>query len=214
MLSALPASGTRLSDPFDEVSHNIDEPEDLTIHPAGTVGRGAAEQYIRTGFFKSHRADIQSFMPVLVSMQDPEGHIGAALGYRPADDKPLFLERYLREPVHTTISRQRGCSVPRGTVVEIGNLACGDAEIAARLMWAVARHLVRRRYRWVVFTGTRSVRKILRIFPAQLIELGEAHEACAGDTGDAWGRYYRADPRVLAGFLPDAFPNQHIGAPK
>ena len=186
---------TECCEPLDELK--IVEPVD--------TGRDEVENYIREGFFRTHRANIQSFMPILLALHDDNGRVNAALGYRPGGGDRFFLERYLDQPVEVLISRASGEVVRRSDIVEIGNLACRNANRAAQLMWLLARHLMQRRYRWVVFTGTRAVRDILRIFPAAPIELSEAKEACAGHTGDAWGRYYRADPRVLAGFLPSAF---------
>jgi Thermostable hemolysin len=56
---------------------------------------------------------------------------------------------------------------------------------------------------WVVFTATASVRGILGQFRAPVVELTDADRDKVADCGDDWGRYYEADPRVMAGHLPD-----------
>jgi len=194
-----------VSNPGDGLTEWSEEPGGLRVLRLTDPGRDAAEQYIRSGFFRTHRAQIQSFMPVLVTVSGEPGQIEGALGYRAGGNEPFFLERYLDQPVELAIAERSGRSVDRHTIVEIGNLACESARTAGRLMRALARYLISQRYQWVVFTGTRAVRDILRIFPAPLIELANASEACAGNTGDTWGRYYRSDPRVMAGFLLNAF---------
>jgi hypothetical protein len=61
-----------------------------------------------------------------------------------------------------------------------------------------------RRYSWIVFTATSSVRQILAGFGAPLIALGRADAARVAAAPDGWGRYYETDPRLFAGYLPDA----------
>jgi hypothetical protein len=41
-------------------------------------------------------------------------------------------------------------------------------------------------------------------FGAPLVELARADGACVAGASDEWGRYYETDPRVYAGYLPDA----------
>jgi hypothetical protein len=177
----------------------------LKIYPADAPGREAIERYIHGIYLRTHRASIQSFMPILLAATDGLGRIQGAVGYRPASHGPFFLERYLDQPLEMAIACQLGGPVERRAIVEIGNLACPSANEAGRLMWSIARHLSRQSYQWVAFTGTRRVRELVRAFRAPLIELAPAVIRRAGQSGDEWGRYYSADPRVLAGFLPAAF---------
>ena len=69
---------------------------------------------------------------------------------------------------------------------------------------ALPRYLLELEYEWIVFTGTRTVRGILGRLGAPLHELAPASAECVSGTRDSWGRYYDTDPRVYAGFLPDA----------
>jgi hypothetical protein len=64
--------------------------------------------------------------------------------------------------------------------------------------------LMSRRYSWIVFTATGALRQILEGFGAPLIELGRADPQQVAGAADSWGRYYETDPRVYAGYLPDA----------
>jgi hypothetical protein len=189
-------------------SHAVDRPASrarFRVYTQTHPERGEVERFISNGFFESHSARIQSYLPVLLGLVDASGDIIGALGYRPGAEEPLFLERYLDAPVQQVIAERSGQPVDRQTIVEIGNLACRSADTARDLMWRVARHLLRERFLWVTFTGTRAVRQILRAFPAPVLELARATQQRAGATNDEWGRYYEADPRVVAGFLPAAF---------
>ena len=65
-------------------------------------------------------------------------------------------------------------------------------------------YLLAQDYRWIVFTATGALRQILEGFGAPLIELGRADPSSVATAADSWGRYYETDPRVFAGYLPDA----------
>ena len=67
-----------------------------------------------------------------------------------------------------------------------------------------SRKVISRRYSWIVFTATGALRQILEGFGAPLIELGRADPSSVAAAADSWGRYYETDPRVFAGYLPDA----------
>lgn len=58
--------------------------------------------------------------------------------------------------------------------------------------------------RWLVFTATSSIRRILSAMGGRCMDLGTADGARAGGGADEWGRYYSNDPRVMAGYLPSA----------
>jgi hypothetical protein len=175
----------------------------FTICRPGDPGRDLAEDYIRRAFHRVHGANIRTFMPVLLTLHDAAGHLSAVVGYRAASDGKLYLEQYLDHPVEASIAAQARTAVQRHSVVEIGNLACRNSDIARRLMRMLPQHLLGEGYLWVTFTAIRSVRDILQMFNAPLVELGKANAVRVAGTGDDWGRYYNSDPRVIAGYLPD-----------
>jgi hypothetical protein len=94
--------------------------------------------------------------------------------------------------------------VRRDEIVEVGNLAGSNCRAAVRMVAQLPIYLMSRRYSWIVFTATSSVRQILAGFGAPLIELGRADAARVAAAPDGWGRYYETDPRLYAGYLPDA----------
>jgi hypothetical protein len=174
--------------------------------------RQELERFIHATFAASHGAQVRSFLPTLVALQDA-GQIRSVAGFRSAAQESLFLERYLDRPIEEVLAARMRALRPdaivswqpimRTEIVEVGNLAGAHCRAACRLVLALPQLLLARGYRWIVFTGTGTVRGLLNAYGTPLIELGPAHGACVNDMADGWGRYYEADPRVMAGYLPE-----------
>lgn len=176
----------------------------LVAYERGQPGRETAEQFVREGFFRTHQACVQSFLPTLLTLTDRQGVIRGVVGCRFAAEEPLFLERYLDQPIESLISARTGARVRRETLVEVGNLSCRNSRVAQSLVGMLPRYLLGRGYTWIAFTATSSIRRILRHSGARLLDLGPAEAARADGSGDHWGHYYDNDPRVMAGYLPVA----------
>jgi hypothetical protein len=160
--------------------------------------RDRVEAFIRDAFGAHHGATIRSFPPILVGLEDAGGRVLGAAGFRPAEAGPLFLEQYLAEPVESLIARRAGEPVSRHEIAEIGNFACRDCATALTLIDVLARFLVEEQRRWVVFTATRTVRRIMRHLEADLQEIGRADPGLL-PAAEEWGTYFAADPRVMFG---------------
>jgi len=189
--------------------------ESLQLQPvrAGETGREALEAYVRDRFATKHGATVRSFMPTLVSFRDRQGELRGVAGLRGAEESRLYLEQYLDRPVERVLGDRLSSSagncaatrqVRRDEIVEVGNLAGASCRAAVRMVAQLPVYLMSRRYSWIVFTATGALRQILEGFGAPLIELGCADPGSVAGTPDAWGRYYETDPRVFAGYLPDA----------
>jgi hypothetical protein len=184
----------------------------LIICEPASEQRQELERFIRATFAASHGAQVSSFLPTLLALQDA-GRIRSVAGFRPATHEALFLERYLDRPIEEVLAARMRAQRPdailsrqpivRSEIVEVGNLAGTHCRAAFRLVLALPQLLLSRGYRWIVFTGTRTVRGLLNAYGTPLIELGPAHGACVNGMADDWGRYYEADPRVMAGYLPE-----------
>jgi Thermostable hemolysin len=191
----------------------------------GEPGRDVAESYVRERFATKHGAEVRTFMPTLVSFRNPAGELRGVAGIRGAQEGRLYLEQYLDWPIEQVLTvcaaRQQGSwggprLIRRDEIAEVGNLAGANCRAAVRMVAQLPAYLMTRRYSWIVFTATSSVRQILSTFAAPLIELGHARAASVATTPDNWGRYYETDPRVFAGYLPDAdrlagFARRHAG---
>jgi hypothetical protein len=176
---------------------------DIVVCGPNSAGREALETFIQDGFRRKHGAAVRSFMPVLIGLRDAGGGIIGAAGYRPAADRPLYLEQYLAQPVEQEITRRHpSMKVDRRQVAEIGNFACRDCSTAMAMVGVIAEFLLDQRHRWVVFTATRTVRGIMRHLGIGLSELGQADKSRVVVTADDWGSYYATDPRVMLGYVP------------
>jgi Thermostable hemolysin len=188
---------------------------DLQLQPvrAGESGRAELEAYVQARFAAKHGAAVRSFMPTLISFRDRQGELRGVAGIRGAAESTLYLEQYLDQPIEArlqagvqlhSIDRGGARAIGRDEIVEVGNLAGASCRAAVRMVAQLPVFLMQRRYSWIVFTATSAVRQILEGFGAPLIELGRADATDVAGTADSWGRYYETDPRVFAGYLPDA----------
>ena len=169
------------------------------LHRGGDEARAGTERFI-AGVYRQHfGARLNHFMPVLVS-RGSDGAICAAAGYRSAVE-PLFLERYLPQPVEQVLAAAIGQPAARGEIVEIGQFASQFAGEGRRLMLELARHLVDTGFRWAVMTATAELRRLFRHQGLSALPLAAAQRRCVGDEAPLWGSYYRHAPKVLAGDL-------------
>ncbi len=184
----------------------------LIICEQGSEQRHELERFVHATFAATHGAQVSSFLPTLLAMQEA-GRICSVAGFRAAARESLFLERYLDRPIEEVLTAQMcaqrpdvmatGQPITRAEIVEVGNLAGIHCRAACRLVLALPQLLLARGFRWIVFTGTGTVRGLLGTYGTPLIELASASGACAHGTPDDWGRYYENDPRVMAGYLPE-----------
>ncbi len=174
------------------------------------AGRDELEAFITAAFQRQHGAVVRSFMPMLIGLRQPEGTLVGGAGYRQGDSGHLYLEQYLPQPVETVIARQAGAGpVARASIAEIGNFACRDCPSAVAMVGVLAEFLLGKNHDWVVFTATRTVRRIMRHMGLRLAELGQADRSRLAASDD-WGSYYECDPRIMLGYLP----SWHIRVPR
>ena len=174
----------------------------LRLHSPDDAGRAEVERFIRAVYAERFGATVRRFAPCLVSLRDAEGRIVAAAGYRFAGSQPLFLERYLDEPVDAALQRRAGARPVRDAVVEVGHLAAARAGEGRRLILLLGPHLAERGAQWVVSTLTEELRHLFVRIGVTPLALGAADPARLGDEAADWGRYYTHHPVVLAGHLP------------
>lgn len=164
--------------------------------------RAEAEAFVHARFRRTHGANVVTFMPSLLLMTDSRGQIEAVVGCRRAGHAPLYLERYLEQPIEAAIAARTGSRISRSQVVEVGNFAASSSRVAATFMSFLAPHFLDRGLTWITFTATDSIRRILASLGARCADLGGADGAQTAGGPDRWGSYYSHDPRVMAGYLP------------
>ena len=174
-------------------------PSGFRLHRRDDEARLATEQFIGRVYRQHVAARLANFMPVLVS-RAVSGRTCAAAGYRSAVE-PLFLERYLPQPVERMLAAAAGVRIAREQVVEVGQFASQHPGEGRRLMLALARHLLDAGFRWVVITATADLRRLFRHQGLTVLPLADARRRCVGDEAASWGSYYRHAPKVIAGEL-------------
>ncbi len=180
--------------------------------PGQGARREALESFISQRFAEHYQARVRHFMPCLLGLHSTDGQVQGAVGLRSAQRRPLFLERYLDEPIEAAVSRCRGAPVPRAEIVEVGNLAAFGNASARLLIVALTDLLVAQGFRWVVFTGTPALLNSFQRLALDPLPLGLADPARMGEELADWGSYYASRPQVMAGeILPGHQRLQQLG---
>ena len=161
--------------------------------------RMALENFIRQRFAEHYQARVRHFMPCLLGLHGEHGEVHGAVGLRSARRRPLFLERYLDEPIEQALSQRCGRTVPREEIVEVGNLAAFGNASARLLIVALTDLLVAQGFRWVVFTGTPALLNSFQRMALDPLPLGLADPARMGEELGDWGSYYGCRPQLMAG---------------
>lgn len=170
----------------------------FSLHAPGSLERSSVETYIHDRFAKVHHAEVQHFLPNIISMRC-RGEYSAAVGLAPASTGQLFAEQYLDMPVEQVISQKLGINIPRDQVVEIGNLVSTWKGSSLLLFIVIGEVMRRLGYHYVMFTGTREVKALLARLRYSPIVLADANPAVLPDGGASWGSYYSNQPQVMFG---------------
>jgi hypothetical protein len=129
---------------------------------------------------------------------------GAALGFRRAADGPLFLERYLDQPIEAALEPHLGPAVQRSRIVEIGSLAANNGLALVNLWSDTARELGSSADIGVAVL-TRPLRDMFARLGIPVWQLAPADARRLGADAQLWGSYYHNDPVVCAGSLHDGY---------
>lgn len=171
----------------------------LLIHPGQDAERVQVERFIHEVYRQRYGARVRHYAPVLVSLRDTQGEIIAAAGYRIAEAAPLFLERYLAQPVEALLERHTPQRVLRQRIVEVGHLSASQAGAGKRLIHLMGPHLAGLGLEWVVSTLTQELQHLFVRLGITPLALGVADPALLGAAAADWGSYYDHRPVVVAG---------------
>lgn len=190
------------------ILHSRRQPLVVNHTVVGSPRRQAAEAFVRKAFKTRYQAEVSSFAPNLMLLEQGERTV-AVTGWRCAGDDQLFLECYLDSPVEAAVARLAGHPVQRERIVEVGNLAADKAGGSVDVILTLARHLKQLGYEWVVFTATRELIGIFRKLGLPLLALAPADPARLIEPVDDWGSYYASAPIVVAGRIRLALERAH-----
>ncbi len=161
------------------------------------------ETYIHEKFNARYAANVQHFLPYILTLKCND-NICSTVGIRLAESGPLYLEKYLQNPIEQEIGMHFKTAIQRKSIVEIGNLVSTWRGSSQLLFVFLTDLLFRIEREWVVFTATKDVEHLLQKMHFDLIPLGIASENMLGDDKDQWGSYYQDNPRLILGHIPDA----------
>ncbi len=161
--------------------------------------RAEVEKFVHTVFAKTYGANVQQFMPQLVTLRDENGELVAAFGLRKANASGLFLERYLDAPVETVLSNRFNKTITRDQITEIGNLAVANPRNAGILIAHVIQHSLDIGVEWCVATAHHSLQNGLIKGGRDVYALHAAEKSRLNNEEQAvWGSYYDNGPQVVA----------------
>lgn len=171
----------------------------LTTSDCNAADRSEIEQFVHDVFAKTYGANVQHFMPNLVSLRDEDGELVAAFGLRKADESALFLEQYLDAPIETVFSGRFNRSITRSQITEIGNLAVSNPRNAGVLIAHVIQYSLDVGIEWGVATAHHSLQNGLVKGGRDVYALQAADPARLDPAEFAsWGTYYNNAPQVVA----------------
>jgi hypothetical protein len=173
-------------------------PEVLLIdaqHPQ----RENVEELVKTIFKQSFGANLTSFYPYFLAINDEYGKCQATVGLRPGSSA-LFCEHYLPYKAEEMLGSSREY------LVEIGNLATSGA---GRIRWIIAAltaFLEGVGFSNVLFTITPLLRNSFVRMGLPLTYLASAKAECLPEgMEEDWGAYYECHPEVYAGDISAGF---------
>lgn len=167
--------------------------------------RKAIEALIEGTYARVYGSRIVSHYANIMSVHDESENAIAAVGFRSAEDEPLYLEQYLKRPVEAALADAVGSQVPRKRIVEIGSLASVGRGASVFLFVGLAAYLRERGFAYAAATATIGLQRAFEFFDFDLIELATANREALMDTSASWGSYYTRKPRVVAGAIAPSF---------
>lgn len=162
------------------------------------------QQLVADRYAKVHGARLTVEFPHYCTVRDEKGPC-ATLGFRSAGEGPLFLERYLSQPIEAVIAAALGRAYGRDRIVEIGAHA-SQRPRATVALWARAAAELGQGNDLAVAVLTAPMRAMFDRLGLPIAVLAPADPAKLGDDGPGWGRYYDAEPMVCAGEIAAARP--------
>lgn len=156
--------------------------------------RQQVEQFIAAGFAAAYQADIQQFMPQLLTVS-ARGALQAVLGVRGGQSEKLFVEQYLDADI-SFVLRDIGIVTSRAQIAEIGNLYAANRHYTLLLFVITAFALHQAGFRHLVCCATPQVQNLLGRHGLQLQTLAEGDPTRLTGDASAWGTYYQSHPMV------------------
>ena len=176
----------------------------FALYFKGSDKRKDVEQYIYDKYQHVYHAELNQYMPCLVSMESHK-EVNSVMGLRVASNNPLFIEQYSKQAIEDVITEQCQILTSRDSIVEIGNLAAVRQGSSQLLMIIVVALLYHAGYKWAVFAATKDVRHIMDRLNFSTYKLCKAKPDMLNGSAEQWGNYYDTKPYLMAGDLRDSY---------
>ncbi|OUR60704.1 hypothetical protein A9Q74_12075 [Colwellia sp. 39_35_sub15_T18] len=167
---------------------------DIQLAPVGSKHRNEIEAFIKQGFAKAYGAKISITTPHLLALSN--GNYKAALGIRSGHDE-LFVEQYLSGVIEQQAVFVDN-KVKRQEIVEFSHLFSNAKRFTIPLFMVTAVSLFCLNYKYLVFSGTEKVLKLLDKAGVQNTFIGNADHHKIQASTDDWGSYYSTNPQIMA----------------
>jgi len=178
---------------------------DVELVKPSSSGRYSVEQYIATHFYNSHKAEINTFLPYLLSSRI-KNNISSTIGFRLGrDTNSLFVEQYLKSTAESVLSEVLSCNVKQESIVEIGNLTSRHSSVSKAIFVLLVFILHEAKIDWALFTATTRVQKIIDGLGLNSRVVCDANPSALSDNGESWGGYYKNRPKVIVGSVSEAY---------
>jgi len=156
-----------------------------------------AKLFVKLRFLEEYGAHINYFLPKMI-LSYQQGELNSVVGYSVAEQRELYLEQYLSEPIETLLSNKTGHITCRDNIVEVGNLASLSPGAFRRLTLSLIRYFAQQQYQWAVFTAIPSLLNTFKKLGVETTLLGNAEIASIHSNKALWGSYYQSSPVVAA----------------
>jgi Thermostable hemolysin len=158
--------------------------------------RAKAERFIREVYDEEYGARLDAFPPVLLVDVNSQCEILCAAGVRSCADG-FFSERYLDDPIETTLARVCGRAVARQRIFETSTFASRSPRSVPNFVSQIIDYGEAGGFEWSFFTLTHRLSALLSRLGLELTPLGPADPARI-ENASAWGSYYQRKPQVYA----------------
>ena len=156
--------------------------------------------FIANKYEQSFGANLTHFLPNLMVEINLNDDIDYAYGFCPSNLQPLFLERYLPNPIDQILSKKYGKSIERQDIVEVGNLVIANLSDSANTFLNIITCLKHMGFTWIVCTTTRMLRVLFHhvgILPDVICRADKSILSVCEQ--QQWGSYYETNPKILVG---------------
>ena len=155
--------------------------------------RREVQEFVRKGFYQWYRADVQDFLPLLISARAEKIH--SVLGLRTYPEQ-MMVTRYLDLPLADTLE-SLGMTDFQGKVAEIGNLYSESHTYTLPLLLTTVKALREAGFNYALFTATTRVQALFMRYGLQAQAMCEANPDKLNGQASGWGSYYQAGPTVM-----------------